>query len=82
MRPGADGFGRQTRCRAAIRLVPQAPAWGFRRQEEACPALLLVIQNSADETYPASDPGKIYAAAASKDKTRKVIKGARHYYQG
>jgi len=43
---------------------------------------LLVIENSADEACPASDPGKIYAAAASKDKTRKVIKGARHYYQG
>jgi pimeloyl-ACP methyl ester carboxylesterase len=43
---------------------------------------LLIIENSADEACPAPDPGRIYAACGSKDKTMHVIKGATHYYQG
>lgn len=43
---------------------------------------LLIIENSADEACPAPDPGRIYAACGSQDKTMHVIKGATHYYQG
>jgi pimeloyl-ACP methyl ester carboxylesterase len=44
-------------------------------------APLLLMENSADEACPPSDPAAIYAAAGSADKTMHVIKGARHYYQ-
>lgn len=43
---------------------------------------LLVVENSADEATPASDPRAIFAAAGSVDKTMQVIPGAFHYYQG
>ena len=43
---------------------------------------LLAIENSADDAVPQSHTGIIHAAAASKDKTMRVIKGATHYYQG
>ena len=43
---------------------------------------LLILENSADEACPAPDPGRIYAACGSKDKTMHVIRGATHYYQG
>jgi alpha-beta hydrolase superfamily lysophospholipase len=42
----------------------------------------LAIENTADDAVPQPHTGKIYAAAASTDKTMKVIKGATHYYQG
>jgi len=42
----------------------------------------LTIENSADDAVPQPHTGKIYKAAASKDKTMKVIKGATHYYLG
>src|SRR5579859_3199491 len=43
---------------------------------------LLAIENSADDAVPQSHTGIIYDAAASQDKTMRVIKGATHYYQG
>jgi pimeloyl-ACP methyl ester carboxylesterase len=43
---------------------------------------MLAIENSADDAVPQSHTGIIHAAAASKDKQMKVIKGATHYYQG
>jgi esterase/lipase len=43
---------------------------------------LLAIENSADDAVPQSHTGIIYNAAASRDKTMQVIKGATHYYQG
>ncbi len=43
---------------------------------------LLAIENSADDAVPQPHTGMIFKAAASKDKTMKVIKGATHYYQG
>lgn len=43
---------------------------------------LLSIENSADDAVPQPHTGLIHAAAASKDKTFKVIKGATHYYAG
>jgi pimeloyl-ACP methyl ester carboxylesterase len=42
----------------------------------------LAIENTADDAVPQPHTGKIHAAAASKDKTMKAIKGATHYYQG
>ena len=43
---------------------------------------LMVMENSADEACPAADLPEIFAAAGSTDKTKHVIQGARHYYQG
>lgn len=43
---------------------------------------LLAIENSADDAVPQPHTGMIFKAAASKDKTMHVIKGATHYYQG
>lgn len=43
---------------------------------------LMVMENSADEACPPSDPRAIFEAAGSSDKCMHVLKGARHYYQG
>jgi alpha/beta superfamily hydrolase len=40
------------------------------------------VENSADDAVPQPHTGIIHDAAASRDKTMKVIKGATHYYQG
>lgn len=45
-------------------------------------APFLAIENSADDAAPQPHTGMIYRAAASKDKTFKVIQGATHYYAG
>ncbi|MCW5772549.1 MAG: alpha/beta fold hydrolase [Rhodospirillaceae bacterium] len=42
----------------------------------------LAIENGGDDAVPQPHTHKIYEAAASKDKTMKLIKGATHYYQG
>jgi pimeloyl-ACP methyl ester carboxylesterase len=43
---------------------------------------LLAIENSADDAVPQPHARIIHDAAASRDKTFHVIKGATHYYQG
>ena len=43
---------------------------------------LLAIENSADDAVPQPHARIIHDAAASGDKTFRVIKGATHYYQG
>ncbi len=43
---------------------------------------LLAIENSADDAVPQPHVRMIHDAAASRDKTFRVIKGATHYYQG
>jgi pimeloyl-ACP methyl ester carboxylesterase len=43
---------------------------------------LLAIENSADDAVPQPHAKIIHDAAASGDKTFRVIKGATHYYQG
>ena len=43
---------------------------------------LLAVENSADDAVPQPHARIIHDAAASKDKTLRVIKGATHYYQG
>ena len=45
-------------------------------------APLLVIENSADDAAPQPHPTMLFEAAASPDKTFRVIKGATHYYAG
>jgi pimeloyl-ACP methyl ester carboxylesterase len=42
----------------------------------------LAVENSADDAVPQPHTRIIHDAAASRDKTMKVIKGATHYYQG
>lgn len=42
----------------------------------------LAIENSADDAVPQPHARIIHDAAASRDKTFEVIKGATHYYQG
>lgn len=43
---------------------------------------LLAIENSADDAVPQPHARIIHDAAASRDKTFHLIKGATHYYQG
>jgi pimeloyl-ACP methyl ester carboxylesterase len=43
---------------------------------------LLAVENSADDAVPQPHARIIHDAAASHDKTFRVIKGATHYYQG
>jgi pimeloyl-ACP methyl ester carboxylesterase len=43
---------------------------------------LLAIENSADDAVPQPHARIIHDAAASRDKTFRVIEGATHYYQG
>lgn len=43
---------------------------------------LLSIENSADDAVPQPHTGMIHAAAASRDKTFRVIRGGTHYYAG
>ena len=43
---------------------------------------ILSLLDMADDAVPQPHTERIYNAAASKDKTFKVIKGATHYYAG
>ena len=43
---------------------------------------LLAIENGADDAVPQPHTGLIFRAAASADKTLRVIEGATHYYAG
>jgi hypothetical protein len=45
-------------------------------------APFLAIENSADDAVPQPHAETIFRAAASTDKTFRVIKGATHYYAG
>jgi dienelactone hydrolase len=45
-------------------------------------APFLAIENSADDAAPQPHTDMIYRAAASRDKTFHLIKGATHYYRG
>jgi pimeloyl-ACP methyl ester carboxylesterase len=45
-------------------------------------APLLVIENSADDGVPQTHPKMLFEAAASPDKTFRIIQGATHYYAG
>jgi len=43
---------------------------------------LLAIENGADDAVPQPHTGLVFRAAASADKTMRVIEGASHYYAG
>ena len=43
---------------------------------------LLAIENSADDAVPQPHARKIFEAAASADRTFRIMKGATHYYAG
>ena len=80
---GPAGLGRYSTLRAWL------SQWSIQDSnvngERAAASLsvpLLIVENSADEACPASDPRRIHSAAGSRDKTFEVIKGATHYYQG
>jgi pimeloyl-ACP methyl ester carboxylesterase len=53
---------------------------------ESCAAKVsvpfLAIENSADDAVPQPHVGRVFAAAASADKSMHVIRGATHYYVG
>ena len=52
------------------------------RSADSISVPLLAIENSADDAVPQPHARIIHDAAASKDKTFRVVKGATHYYQG
>lgn len=45
-------------------------------------APLLAIENSADDAVPTTHPKMLFEAAASADKSYRIIQGATHYYAG
>ena len=42
----------------------------------------LVIENTADDATPSTDPGTLFNLLGSEDKSLQSIRGATHYYQG
>lgn len=80
---GPIGLGRFSTLRAWL------SQWSYddtNANGEKCAADItvpfLAIENSADDAVPQPHTGRIYRAAASKDKKMHVIKGATHYYAG
>ena len=80
---GPVGIGRFSTLRAWLSQwsVDDSNADG-PRSAESISVPLLAIENSADDAVPQPHPRIIHDAAASRDKTMQVIKGATHYYQG
>jgi alpha-beta hydrolase superfamily lysophospholipase len=80
---GPVGIGRFSTLRAWLSQwsIDDSNADGPR--SAACISVpLLAVENSADDAVPQPHARIIHDAAASKDKTMRVIKGATHYYQG
>jgi pimeloyl-ACP methyl ester carboxylesterase len=80
---GPVGIGRFSTLRAWLSQwsVDDSNADG-PRCAESITVPLLAIENSADDAVPQPHARVIHDAAASRDKTFHVIKGATHYYQG
>lgn len=80
---GPAGIGRFSTLRAWLSQwsVDDSNADGIRCAA-AVTVPLLAIENSADDAVPQPHVRIIHDAAASRDKTMKVIEGATHYYQG
>jgi pimeloyl-ACP methyl ester carboxylesterase len=80
---GPVGIGRFSTLRAWLSQwsVDDSNADG-PRCARAISVPLLAIENSADDAVPQPHARIIHDAAASRDKTFRVIKGATHYYQG
>ena len=80
---GPVGIGRFSTLRAWLSQwsVEDSNADG-PRSAGAISVPLLAIENSADDAVPQPHARIIHDAAASRDKTFRLIKGATHYYQG
>jgi len=80
---GPVGIGRFSTLRAWLSQwsVDDSNADG-PRSAASITVPLLAIENSADDAVPQPHARIIHDAAASRDKTFKMIKGATHYYQG
>ncbi|HEX2566851.1 MAG TPA: alpha/beta hydrolase [Burkholderiales bacterium] len=80
---GPVGIGRFSTLRAWLSQwsVDDSNADG-PRCAAAVSVPLLAIENSADDAVPQPHARIIHDAAAARDKTFRVIKGATHYYQG
>lgn len=80
---GPVGLARFSTCRS---WLSQWSIDDTRADGVACAARirapLLIIENSADDAVPQPHTGLVFAAAASPDKTMRVIQGATHYYAG
>ncbi|HZQ72634.1 MAG TPA: alpha/beta hydrolase [Burkholderiales bacterium] len=80
---GPVGIGRFSTLRAWLSQwsIDDSNADG-PRCAKAITVPLLAIENSADDAVPQPHTRIIHDAAASRDKTFRVVKGATHYYQG
>jgi pimeloyl-ACP methyl ester carboxylesterase len=80
---GPVGIGRFSTLRAWLSQwsVDDSHADG-PKSAAAVSVPLLAIENSADDAVPQPHVRIIHDAAASRDKTFQVVKGATHYYQG
>ena len=66
---------------SATRFFRETPLT-FLKAPPSISVPLLAIENSADDAVPQPHARMIHDAAASKDKTFHLIKGATHYYAG
>jgi alpha-beta hydrolase superfamily lysophospholipase len=80
---GPVGIGRFSTLRAWLSQwsLDDSNADGLK-SAAAVSVPLLAVENSADDAVPQPHVRMIHDAAASRDKTFRVIKGATHYYQG
>jgi pimeloyl-ACP methyl ester carboxylesterase len=80
---GPAGLGRFATCRAWLsQWSPEHTQADGLRSAAQVSVPFLAIENSADDGVPQPHTRRIFDAAASRDKTFHVIKGATHYYQG
>jgi pimeloyl-ACP methyl ester carboxylesterase len=80
---GPVGIGRFSTLRAWLSQwsVDDSNADGLKSAASVS-VPLLAIENSADDAVPQPHVRMIHDAAASRDKTFRMVKGATHYYQG
>jgi alpha-beta hydrolase superfamily lysophospholipase len=80
---GPVGIGRFSTLRAWLSQwsVDDSNADGLKSAASVS-VPLLAVENSADDAVPQPHVRMIHDAAASRDKTFRVVEGATHYYQG
>ena len=79
---GPVGLGRFSTLRAWLSQWSEESNADGPRSAASITVPFLALENSADDAVPQPHTRIIHDAAASRDKTMKVIKGATHYYQG
>jgi pimeloyl-ACP methyl ester carboxylesterase len=79
---GPIGLGRFSTLRAWLSQWSLESNADGPRSAASVTVPLLVIENSADDAVPQPHARIIHDAAASRDKSFHLIKGATHYYQG